>query len=277
MPEIMDPDCLTAHQIDGFLSEKYAEDPWFYFSEVPERTGYHGRSIDGLAVNVWPSQFAIVAFEVKVSRGDFLREIADPGKRAPFVANSTEFYFVTPNGLVQPEEVPVECGLMWVQSGGRLVRKKIAQQRRIESVEPSFLASLIRQQGRGRAYDGRKLFKYAGREMTREELSAECEDAIRRGIEEDAPDWRRQMREEVAAKWEKDNAHRLAISDAIAAQGRALGFPYIYPTSSPEGIKADVTAWLNGLQASGMPLPRRAALKAARDKMNHALAFLDEA
>ncbi len=60
------------------------------------------------------------AYEVKISRSDFLREIRDPRKRRAAMRVSNQFYFVTPVGMVKPEEIPLECGLMECMEGGHL-------------------------------------------------------------------------------------------------------------------------------------------------------------
>jgi len=78
-----------------------------------------GRFVDGVAFNVWPSKHhIIIAFEIKVSRSDFRAELKDPSKRAAAVKMADEFYFVTPKGMVQPSEIPHECGLMEVGESG---------------------------------------------------------------------------------------------------------------------------------------------------------------
>lgn len=76
--------------------------------------------VDLYVVNLWPSKGCrLIAYEVKVSRADFLAEIRNPDKRAQAWAISTEYTFVTPQGLVKPDEVPDECGLYEVRYGKR--------------------------------------------------------------------------------------------------------------------------------------------------------------
>ena len=53
-----------------------------------------------------------VCYEVKISRGDFLGELKHPLKRRIGMRYSNEFYFVTPAGLIDVTEVPVDCGLI---------------------------------------------------------------------------------------------------------------------------------------------------------------------
>jgi hypothetical protein len=76
--------------------------PWTCISEW--------MNIDLLAVCAWSSfkpypRYARVGYEVKVSRADYKRELANPGKRAAAVAFTHEFYFAVPHGLLKPDEV----------------------------------------------------------------------------------------------------------------------------------------------------------------------------
>jgi hypothetical protein len=99
---------------------------WIVIFEVGINTGVPGRFIDAVAFNCWQSKgFKKIAFEIKVSRGDFLREIRDPLKRVPALIFFDEFYFVAPSGVIPKDEVPRDCGLMEVgQSGQIQVRLK---------------------------------------------------------------------------------------------------------------------------------------------------------
>lgn len=70
-------------------------------------------NIDLLAVCAWASwrgvpRHARIGYEVKVSRGDYKRELANPYKRAGAVAFCHEFYFATPDGLLKELEVSWE-------------------------------------------------------------------------------------------------------------------------------------------------------------------------
>lgn len=58
------------------------------------------------------------AFEIKVSRSDFLHEITNPDKRAPALALSNEYFFAAPKGMIDPDEIPDECGLLEVVDYG---------------------------------------------------------------------------------------------------------------------------------------------------------------
>ncbi|MFX3631873.1 MAG: hypothetical protein ACE3L7_07310 [Candidatus Pristimantibacillus sp.] len=96
---------------------------WAFFDELRAGTGYKNirkgmnpeQRFDAWAINLYPSKgHMTIAYEVKVSRSDFLHEIANPTKREQALQHSNEFYFAVPAGLVRPDEIPEECGLLYV-------------------------------------------------------------------------------------------------------------------------------------------------------------------
>lgn len=123
---------------------------YIYFDECPVGTGWRGTNyIDAYVIAAWPSeQNKRIAFEIKVSRADFLNEMKKPNKRRPALFFSNEFYFVAPKGLLKPEEVPEECGLIEFDETQRenyTLRTKVPAPYR-ESIRPTwnFVATLLR-------------------------------------------------------------------------------------------------------------------------------------
>ena len=102
------------------LHRNYAyRDAWAFFGDLRLGTGFRqdsAQTIDAFAVALWPSKGSgSYAYEIKVSRSDFLRELKQPLKRRLALRFSNMFWFVTPEGLVRLEEVPIECGLLEVR------------------------------------------------------------------------------------------------------------------------------------------------------------------
>lgn len=61
--------------------------------------------IDLLALSAWSSaKPPIVGYEIKISRGDYRREILKPSKRVRAVTMCWAFYFAVPKGLLTKEE-----------------------------------------------------------------------------------------------------------------------------------------------------------------------------
>jgi hypothetical protein len=124
---------------------------WVFIRELKIGTGWvrqkigEGEYIDGFAFNCYPSKhYERIAYEVKVNRGDFLAELKNPDKREPFLRYSNRFYFVAPVGLIKPEEVPDECGLIEIHGDAFWKIKKIAPWRASEKPTWSFMASIAR-------------------------------------------------------------------------------------------------------------------------------------
>lgn len=135
---------------------------WVFFTEFRLGTGYKtGRRgqacsseqrIDAFAMCLYPSKgFERHAFEVKVSRGDFNRELRDPLKRLPAYRLCNRFYFVTPPGLVKRAEVPVDAGLVEVNPapGGKVRVMVKAPFHESDAPHWPFVASLARRVSRG--------------------------------------------------------------------------------------------------------------------------------
>ena len=134
---------------------------WAFFEELRCGTGFGGgyrltpdgkrvmsdteQRIDAWAMDTWASREA-VAFEVKVSRSDWLRELKKPEKREAAMRRSERFYFAAPAGLVRPEEIPEGCGL--VEVGDRLRWTVRAPKRQRAEFDREFVAMILRRQYR---------------------------------------------------------------------------------------------------------------------------------
>lgn len=95
---------------------------WAYFREFPVGSDYGGageRRLDGFAIGtVGSTGFAKVAYEVKLSRADFTKELKEPEKRRLAMLYSNHFSFVAPKGLIKPDELPAGCGLIEIDEEG---------------------------------------------------------------------------------------------------------------------------------------------------------------
>lgn len=140
---------LTARQILGFLRRKYdghdGQD-WIYVEELTTSTGTADATrIDAFVMHTLPSlKLQRHAFEVKISRADFLRELKTPAKRRYGMMFSNYFHFVTPRGLVSPEEIPAGCGLWEYNRKGSLHAKLHAPYRDSTAPTWAFMAALSR-------------------------------------------------------------------------------------------------------------------------------------
>lgn len=84
------------------------------FPELRLGSGYSDiaqRRIDLFIISAEKGNYT-TAFEIKVSRGDFLKDIKDDLKQRGARLYSSNFYYVAPEGMIKPEEVPMWAGLM---------------------------------------------------------------------------------------------------------------------------------------------------------------------
>lgn len=143
-------DNVTAQIILEALCAQYkSTDPneWIVLPELRIGSGFGPDAksrIDLWVMNAYPCKDMIkIAYEIKVTRSDFLKELKSPDKRRWALNYSNRFYFATPEGLIKSRELPPECGLI-EYANGKLTIKVGPQQR--DCVAPSwgFVASIAR-------------------------------------------------------------------------------------------------------------------------------------
>lgn len=134
--------------IDKLLNERYPLPEWVLIWELNKGTGFRGTEgrADAVAFNCYPSKkFVRHAFEIKTSRGDFIRELNNPLKRKWLEDNFHETYFVTANGIAKESEIPEGWGLLSItKKGDALRRMVIAKHREIPPIPESLALSAIR-------------------------------------------------------------------------------------------------------------------------------------
>lgn len=141
-------DPVTSSSIKAALRLAFPAPGFQVFFEVGNDTGTRvTRHADAVALGIWPSTGHVVhGFEIKVSRGDFLREMKDPGKSLPVYRHCHHWSLAVPAGLVEPKEIPPGWGLYEVRDGKARVRVKPD---RLEpaAMTPGFVAALVRRAG----------------------------------------------------------------------------------------------------------------------------------
>jgi len=231
-------DATKTRQILELLRCRHPAPEWATFAELNEGTGMNGgRLIDFYAMNVWPSKrYVKVAYEIKVSRSDFARELKEPKKREAAEVIADECYFAVPHGLVLPDEIPEKWGLIVMNAGGLRIVKH-ATQRHITNFSVEFMASLARRSSDKPSPLPAVFWLRAGKELNDEQLV----EAANRHVVVDAENRIHQMKKEAVDEYE--HKRLVAIRDAVS---KALGIHHrdIDPDKLP------------GLLTSGIkPLP----------------------
>ncbi len=92
-----------------------------------------------------PAQIRPFVHEIKVSRADFLADIANPAKRGTYGLISEGLYYVAPEGIIMVDDCPEECGLIVESSGDFTVIKR--HKRRPIQLGPRQFMNLILKPG----------------------------------------------------------------------------------------------------------------------------------
>jgi hypothetical protein len=147
------------------------ENQWAVFAELRAGTGYDNQQrIDLFAMNLYPSNnFRSIAYEVKISRADFVNEIKKPKKRKFAESVAHECYFAVPHAMITSDEVPEGWGLYEINAAGPR-RTKIALQRDSVTWGQSFVASIARRSADDPPTLPVEMWRVAGREINADEL-----------------------------------------------------------------------------------------------------------
>lgn len=123
------------------------------FTELRVGAGFtegNGRTIDFYTLEIAPSRgHESIAYEIKVSRGDFLKDIKSPAKQRGIRNFSDKFYYVAPKGLLKPDEIPTWAGLIEITDDFKNLEWTLHAPK-LDKLPPSwsFLVSAVRNKSR---------------------------------------------------------------------------------------------------------------------------------
>lgn len=204
-----------------------AADGWATFIELREGTGYQSvQGIDFFAVHTWPSKdYKSIAYEIKVSRSDFRKELDNPNKRAFAERLSHECLFAVPQGLIRPDEVPEGWGLIVADAGGLKVVKHGTQRKDVKWPQ-TFMAAVARRQCDPPPTLPPVAWKIQGKEVSEEQLIEIAEHTLKTKIavvrKEAYSDGKRKAQEEYENSPDRKNKEEI-----IKAVGEIFGVsPY---------------------------------------------------
>lgn len=135
-----------ADELRELLRKKFPADRFALLYEVRDAAGFQaGRSADALVVGLWPSRGCLIeGIEIKVSRGDWLRELKQPAKAEAFFGFCDHWWVVASHrDVVRVEELPATWGLM-VPSGRGLYVVKPAPRQSPKPVDRHVLAAMLK-------------------------------------------------------------------------------------------------------------------------------------
>lgn len=161
------PDVERTRRLGELLRQRYGQDRtsrdrtdvaarWLVLDEVPNAAGFaYSRTADYVAVGLWPSDgLQLIGHEVKVSRGDLKRELADPLKATGSGHYCDEWWLVLWDAKIMAGlAVPESWGIMVRQGeeteeGSLKVLKKAATLQEAGAISRSNMAVLLRRAAR---------------------------------------------------------------------------------------------------------------------------------
>lgn len=128
------------------LRQRFPVDEYALFAQVPDGTGFQkDRTADAVAMSLWPSRgLEIHGFEIKVSRADWLKELATPAKAESIARFCDRWWVVVADAAhVHDGELPPTWGLLALKTS-KLHQVKGAPKRESMPPTPLFLAGLLR-------------------------------------------------------------------------------------------------------------------------------------
>lgn len=137
---------MTTRELVDALATRYASPAWAFLPDVANGTaGYKGRTADAIAMSLWPSRgLELHGFEVKVSRGDWLRELKNPEKADGIVTHCHRWWIVVGDDkIIQQGELPPTWGLLSPHGQGLRCRVE-APLLAVEPLDIPMLAAIFR-------------------------------------------------------------------------------------------------------------------------------------
>jgi len=147
----MNTEIWTAERLAAMIEKKYPTgelngyNPTVVLREVANGTGRDAnRWVDIAVFQMWRTKgLTRSAFEIKVTRHDFIRELAQPEKHRWVQQSFHEFWFVAPEDIIQVEELPVGAGFMYPR-GDKLCIKRHAVRNPNPKLDDVLLAAFMR-------------------------------------------------------------------------------------------------------------------------------------
>jgi len=137
------------HRAQMILADSiWPRSEYIHLSEVQDGTGYaRSGAADGVIIPIWPSRgHCMIGIEIKVSRGDWLKELKQPRKADAFFKKCYQWYLVTmgKDNIAQPEEIPQPWGHIHISDEEKVRTKKKAPGNAAAKPLDNFVVSMLR-------------------------------------------------------------------------------------------------------------------------------------
>lgn len=195
---------LTAADVRAAMCARYPGESHAICYEVARSTGHAAnRHLDMIVMDLWPSRgLALHGIEIKVSRGDLLRELKDPAKADEIGRYCDFFWIAAPKGVAKPDELPLAWGLIEVTDTATSRVVKQAQRIDAAPIDRSFLAAMLRGATRGAGVETVTRAVSAALNRMQEENHKTFDQRIARELERERKH-RDDMNRDDASNWRK--------------------------------------------------------------------------
>jgi len=190
---------ITHALIQELLARRHSSWEWKFFAEFRPLTGWGAtvNSIDAVAVGIYKKHAKIVAYEIKVTREDFIADVRQFKKKHQFaLMMSHEFYYICPWNVISKAEVPEVAGLYYVNQKNKISQIKHAVYREQDCIPFGIVQGLVSHVGKV-IHDAKIPVKYLGRQLTQEDFLALV-------LEEKGKDWADDVKSEAASQRQEE-------------------------------------------------------------------------
>ena len=189
----MGGDPKVVYLLEDLLAARHEPPEWAFILEFSGgvESSHYGRRADAVAFNCWPSTGQHrLAFEIKRTRADFMREVDLPDKRAWLEKHFHQCYFVVVPDIVKLDEVPEGWGvLVATKDGKKLIRRKAAKHREVGELPENLALSAVRALSQKMVDYRHRHYVFEGETITQADVDAKVGDAVKVVQERTAADW----------------------------------------------------------------------------------------
>lgn len=129
------------------LRKRHDGPGWIVIEEVGNSTGYNvQRHADAIALGIWPSRgYELHGYELKASRSDVQKELADPSK-ADAIGGYCDFWWLVVSDLkiIDGLVIPEAWGILYPRNKVLRVHRKAPKRTDAKPVGRAFAAAMIR-------------------------------------------------------------------------------------------------------------------------------------
>jgi hypothetical protein len=251
---------MDTQQVKVALRRFYKKEEYALMWEVGNATGSRvRRHADAVVMNLWPSRGLLIeGIEIKVSRSDWRRELDNPEKAEEIARYCDRWWVVTPDGIVQPHELPAMWGHKVVNDKGAIRTVKDAPRNdNVAALDRGFVAAMLR---RSSEADAREVEALVARQLAAER--AKIEEEVERRVAA-----RTKLLEGYRTKIEELKEAGIDLSHAFSENASDIISSYRL------GRSLRSTYSLSGLSSTAKRLEEAAKLIHGVDKMLSAEAF----